>query len=86
MAEKEQRGKVDLARQQREIDRIRAEKSALTREDRRVTTRATIRVVTDTRLEGRLGRFRVSSDEPADRGGDGTAPSPLQFLMAAVGF
>lgn len=86
VAEKEQRGKVDLARQQREIDRIRAEKSALTREDRRVTTRATIRVVTDTRLEGRLGRFRVSSDEPADRGGDGTAPSPLQFLMAAVGF
>lgn len=84
--DEEKRGRVDLARQQAGIDRIRAAKSALAPEQRRVTTRAVIRVVADTRLEGRLGRFVVHADEPAERGGDDTAPSPLQFLMAAVGF
>ncbi len=79
-------GRVDLARQQAEIDRIRAAKSSLAPEERRVTTRAVISIVEDTKLEGRLGRFRIHSDEPAERGGDDTAPSPLQFLMAAVGF
>ena len=80
------RGRVDLARQQAEIDRIRAEKSALPVSDRRVTTRAVARILADTRIEGRLGRFTVHSDEPAERGGDDTGPSPLQFLMAAVAF
>lgn len=79
-------GRVDLVRQQAEIDRIRAEKSKLAPADRLVTTRATVRVVADTRLEGRLGRFVVNSDEPPIRGGDDTAPAPLQYLMAAVGF
>jgi hypothetical protein len=87
MAEGERRGgRVDLARQRREIDRIRAEKSAKALEDRRVTTRAVARIVADTRIEGRLGRFVVHADEPADRGGDDSGPSPLQFLMAAVAF
>ena len=80
------RGRVDLARQLAEIERIRAEKSAKAAQDRKVTTRATARIVADTRIEARLGRFTVHSDEPADRGGDDTAPSPLQFLMAAVVF
>jgi uncharacterized OsmC-like protein len=51
-----------------------------------VTTRAVARIVADTQIEGRLGRFTVHSDEPADRGGDDSGPSPLQFLMAAVAF
>lgn len=80
------RGRVDLAKQRAEIERIRAEKSAKSAQDRRVTTRAVARIVEDTRIEGRLGRFTVHSDEPADRGGDDTGPSPLQFLMAAVAF
>jgi hypothetical protein len=82
----ERRGRVDLVRQQSEIDRIRAAKSAMAPEERRVTTRAVIHIVEDTRLQGRLGRFTIDADEPAERGGDDTAPSPLQFLMAAVGF
>ncbi len=81
-----QRGRVDLPRQRAEIERIRAEKSARAIQDRKVTTRAVAHIVADTRIEGRLGRFTVHSDEPAERGGDGTAPSPLQFLMAAVAF
>lgn len=80
------RGRVDLARQRAEIDRIRAEKSSLAAQDRRVTTRAVARIVADTRIEGRLGRFTICSDEPTERGGDDTGPSPLQFLMAAVAF
>lgn len=50
------------------------------------TTRAVARIVADTRIEGRLGRFIVHSDEPVERGGDDSGPSPLQFLMAAVAF
>jgi hypothetical protein len=80
------RGRVDLARQQAEIDRIRAEKGALPAQDRRVTTRAVAQIVANTRIDGRLGRFTVRSDEPAERGGDDTGPSPLQYLMAAVAF
>jgi hypothetical protein len=80
------RGRVDLERQLAEIERIRAEKSALPAPERRVTTRAVARIATDTRIEGRLGRFVVHSDEPAERGGDDSAPSPLQYLMAAVAF
>ncbi len=87
MADDEQRvGRVDLARQQAEIDRIRTVKSALPAAERKVTTRAVAHIVADTRIEARLGRFTVQSDEPPDRGGDDTAPSPLQFLMAAVAF
>ena len=80
------RGRVDLARQRAEIERIRAEKSAQSVPERRVTTRAVARILADTRIEGRLGRFTVHSDEPAGRGGDDSGPSPLQFLMAAVAF
>jgi uncharacterized OsmC-like protein len=35
-------------------------------------------------MVGRVGRFRLESDEPAERGGGGSAPSPLQYLMFAV--
>jgi hypothetical protein len=86
MTDDGRRGRVDLERQRAEIERIRAEKSSRPPGDRRVTTRAVARIVADTRIEGRLGRFTVHSDEPADRGGDDTGPSPLQFLMAAVAF
>lgn len=79
-------GRVDLARQQATIDRFRAVKSALPAEQRRTTSRAVARVVEDTRLEGRLGKFTIQCDEPLDRGGDDMAPAPSQYLMAAVGF
>jgi hypothetical protein len=87
MASGEERtGRVDLARQQAVIDRFRAAKSALPPEERKVTTRAVARIVQDTRLQARLGRFTIDSDEPPDRGGDDTAPSPSQHMMAAIGF
>jgi hypothetical protein len=82
----EVRGRVDLAKQQREIERLRAEMSAKPRADRRVITRATARILEDVHLEGRMGRFVVESDEPLARGGTEQAASPLQYLMLGTAF
>lgn len=78
--------RVDLVRQQREIERLRASMSARPRDGRRTTTRATARILEDTHLEGRMGRFTVESDEPVARGGNDLAPSPLQYLMVGTAF
>jgi hypothetical protein len=78
--------RVDLAKQRREVDRLRAELSAKAPAERKVVTRAVVRILEDTHLEARTGRFRFESDEPAARGGTDRAPTPLQHFMAAVGF
>ena len=78
--------RVDLARQRREIDRIRADLASKPRDERRVTTRATARILDNVHLEGRMGRFVVESDEPIARGGTEQGPSPLQYLMVGTAF
>ena len=78
--------RVDLAKQQHEIERLRAEMSAKSRADRRTTTRATARILENVHLEGRMGRFVVESDEPLARGGTDLAASPLQYLMLGTAF
>jgi uncharacterized OsmC-like protein len=35
---------------------------------------------------GRVGRFRIESDEPPERGGDDLAPAPLQYVLAGAAF
>jgi hypothetical protein len=80
------RGRVDLAKQMREIERLRAEMSATAPEDRRTTTRAVARIIEDVHLEGRMGRFTVEADEPFARGGTEKGASPLQFLVMGVAF
>jgi uncharacterized OsmC-like protein len=35
-------------------------------------------------MVGRVGRFRLESDEPRERGGTDTAPTPLQYLLFGV--
>ena len=79
-------GRVDLAKQRGEIDRMRADLSSQARDARRVTTRATARILDDVHLEGRMGRFVVESDEPTARGGTDQGPSPLQYLMVGTAF
>src|SRR5437763_3442325 len=79
-------GRVDLARQRREVERIRADLSSKARHERRVTTRATARILDNVHLEGRMGRFLVESDEPTARGGTEQGPSPLQYLMVGTAF
>ena len=82
----EQRGRVDLEKQRREIARLRAELGALPTNQPTVTTRAVARIVQDVHLEGRMGHFTVQSDEPLARGGTEQGPSPLQFFMVGVAF
>ncbi len=82
----EQRGRVNLDKQMREIERLRSELRALPADQPTVTTRAVAKIVEDVHLEGRMGRFIVHSDEPLARGGTDLGPSPLQYLMVGVAF
>jgi hypothetical protein len=53
---------------------------------RGMVTRARIRLVKDQLKEARVGEFTLTSDEATSRGGGGTAPGPLTYFCAAVGF
>jgi hypothetical protein len=48
--------------------------------------RAKVRIVKGMLKEARTGTFTFRSDEPTEMGGGDTAPYPLQYLVAAVGF
>lgn len=80
------RGRVDLARQLHEIERLRGEMRARAPEERRTTTRAVARILDNVHLEGRMGKFVVEADEPLARGGTELGPAPLQYLMVGVAF
>jgi hypothetical protein len=80
------RGRVDLDKQMREIERLRAEMSAREPAQRAITTRAVARIIEDVHLEGRMGKFSVEADEPLVRGGTEKGASPLQFLMMGTAF
>jgi hypothetical protein len=80
------KSRVDLDKQRREIERLRAEMSAKSPEQRTVTTRAVARIIEDVHLEGRMGKFVVEADEPLVRGGTEKGASPLQFVMMGTAF
>jgi len=79
-----EQGRVDLERMRGVYERERAamEGAAADQRDRLVRARASID--RDCHMVGRVGRFRLESDEPADRGGTDTAPTPLQYLLFGV--
>ena len=79
-------GRVDLARQMAEIERLRREMSGTPYERRTVTVRAVARILRDVHLEGRMGKFVVESDEPLARGGAEQAATPLQYFMMGTAF
>jgi uncharacterized OsmC-like protein len=54
--------------------------------DGRATIRATARLVDEARIEGRVGKFHFTADEPPERGGKDAAPSPLQFFVIGAAF
>jgi hypothetical protein len=80
------KGRVDLAKQMHEIERLRAEMRAKETGQRTTTTRAVARIMEDVHLEGRMGKFVVEADEPFARGGTEQGASPLQFLMVGTAF
>ncbi len=51
-----------------------------------VTLRATARLVKNALLEGRIGKFKFTADEPPERGGDDQAPSPLEHFLIGAAF
>jgi len=79
-----EQGRVDLERMRAVYERERAamERAAADQRDRLVRAQASID--RDCHMVGRVGRFRLESDEPADRGGTDTAPTPLQYLLLGV--
>ena len=80
------RGRVNLDKQLREIERLRAEMRATPADRRAITTRAVARILDDVHLEGRMGKFYVEADEPLSRGGTEQGASPLQYFMVGVAF
>jgi hypothetical protein len=74
--------RVDLDRMQRAYESTRA----TTRKVPVLTQRAVAHIDSDMHMVGRVGRFRLESDEPPERGGDDLAPAPLQYLLAGAAF
>lgn len=76
------KSRVDLQKMRRayEASRERA------RETPALTQRAVARIDRDMHMVGRIGRFRIESDEPAERGGEDVAPAPLQYIVAGAAF
>jgi uncharacterized OsmC-like protein len=74
--------RVDLERLRRVYERSRED----ARDHPEVTQRAVARLDRDLHMVGRVGRFRLESDEPPSRGGQDAAPAPLQYLLAGAAF
>jgi hypothetical protein len=51
-----------------------------------LTQRAVAHIDKDMHMVGRVGRFQLESDEPLERGGEDSAPAPLQYLVAGAAF
>lgn len=78
-------GKIDLAKF-REAAREQREQAKAGTEGHTIRQRAVIRLIQDQLKEARVGEYTIRCDEAKSRKGGGTAPSPLQYFVAAVGF
>ncbi len=79
-----EQGRVDLERM-RAVYQHEREAMARTSPDQRTRiVRAQASIDRNTHMVGRVGRFWLESDEPAERGGTDTAPTPLQYLLFGV--
>lgn len=79
-----EQGRVDLERMRSVYEHERAAVARAAPEGRARIVRAQASIDRDAHMVGRVGRFRLESDEPADRGGTGSAPTPLQYLLFGV--
>jgi hypothetical protein len=78
----EKKSRVDLGRMKSSYDSTRAN----ARKAPVLTQRAVAHIDKDMHMVGRVGRFRIESDEPPERGGDDLAPAPLQYVLAGAAF
>lgn len=81
----EPREVVDLARMRLVYDQDRQALAASPDPEQPSITRVVVRIVEDVTLEARTGNFQLRSDEPAERGGGGTAPTPLMYFATGIG-
>jgi uncharacterized OsmC-like protein len=75
-------GRVDLEKMRRAYEESRER----TKEMPVLTQRAVARIDSNLHMTGRIGRFRIESDEPKERGGEDVAPAPLQYVVAGAAF
>jgi hypothetical protein len=69
--------------------RVQDEARATTRtapERAKIVARASLRLVRDQLKEARILNHTLLCDEAVERGGGGTAPTPLHYFAAATGF
>jgi hypothetical protein len=79
-----ERGRVDLEHMRATYERERAGMARTAAAERIRVIRAQASIDSDCHMVGRVGRFRLESDEPPERGGTGAAPTPLQYLLFGV--
>ncbi len=78
-------GKVDLINSKRAYDEARVryiDKPGSST----VTLRATASLVQNAFLEGRIGHYHFTCDEPPVRGGEDQAASPLEYFLVGAAF
>lgn len=75
-------GRVDLAKMREAYEESRER----TKQQPVLTQRAVARIDRNLHMTGRIGRFRIESDEPTERGGEDLAPAPLQYVVAGAAF
>lgn len=80
--EGETSGRVDLEKMRRAYEASREH----TKKVPVLTQRAVARIDKNLHMVGRIGRFRIESDEPPERGGEDLAPAPLQYVVAGAAF
>ncbi len=78
-------GRVDLQKARQALDAMKERYQAEPRTSK-ATLRATAKLVKDALLEGRIGRFHFTCDEPPSRGGEDQAPSPLEYFLIGAAF
>ena len=78
-------GRIDLAKYRAYVHEREGTAHTATQPSELVT-RAKIRLIEDQLKEARVGRYTIRCDESKANKGGGTAPSPLQYFIAAIGF
>ena len=78
-------GRVNLEKARKALDAMK-ERYLADQRSSKATLRATAKLVKDATLEGRIGRFHFTCDEPPSRGGDDQAPSPLEYFLIGAAF
>ena len=78
-------GRVDLERMGKAYDEGKARYLANPGSST-VTLRATAKLVKNALMEGRIGKYHFTCDEPQGRGGEDAAASPLEYFLAGAAF